>query len=375
VDATVAKVRTRIWIPEITKLVKDIKKSCIICRFLEKMYLEQRMAPLPIERLMPSPAFFHSAVDIFGPFTIRDTVKKRTHGKAYGVLFNCLYSRAVYIDLAEGYDTKSFLLALRRFVSVRGYPGSMRSDHGSQLICASTELKEIISNTWDWNSIYSFGEHQNMTWKLNKSADAPWENGCSEALIKSTKRCLVQSIGTSILTFSELQTALFDVTALLNERPIGTKTTNPDEGAYLCPNDLLLGRTNRSAPYGQWFQNNDSGKIRLSAINDIVDSFWKKWLKYYFPTLIVRKKWHTERRNVCTGDIVLMQQDSNDYKGVWRLAQVCEATKSTDGKVRDVKLRYKQQGPNGTYKGVQDTCVNRSVHKLVLILPVEEHNC
>ncbi len=97
-------------------------------------------------------------------------------------------------------------------------------------------------------------------------------------------------------------------------------------------------------------------------------------MKFYFPTLIVRKKWHTEMRNVCSGDIVLMQQDSNDYKGTWRLAQVCDTLDSSDRKVRSVKLRYKQQGPDGTYKGLQDTCVNRSVHRLVMILPVEEQN-
>lgn len=371
IDATVAKVRSRVWIPGITRLVKEIKRACVICRFIEKMYLEQRMGLLPVERLRPAPAFFHCAIDIFGPFIIKDAVKKRTRGKAYGILFNCLYSRAVYLDLAEGYDTRSFILALRRFVSVRGYPSTMRADHGSQLICASKELQKMITDAWDWKTIYSFGEQQNMKWLINKSADAPWENGCSEALIKSTKRCLTQSIGTNILTFSELQTALFDVAGLLNERPIGTKTTDPNEGAYLCPNDLLLGRTSRNAPIGHWTPSNSS-KVNLSAIHEIVEAFWKKWMKFYFPTLIVQKKWHTEVRNVCIGDIVLLQQDSNDYKGVWRLAQVSEILDSSDGKVRSVKLRYKQQGPDGTYKGLQDTYVTRSVHRLVMILPVEE---
>jgi hypothetical protein len=53
-------------------------------------------------------------VDLFGPFTINDTVKGRTHGKAYGVLFNCMSSRAVYVDLAEGYDTSHFSFRLRQ---------------------------------------------------------------------------------------------------------------------------------------------------------------------------------------------------------------------------------------------------------------------
>lgn len=40
---------------------------------------------------------------------IRDAVKKRRHGKAFGVIFNCLVTRAVHlVVLAERYSTKEF---------------------------------------------------------------------------------------------------------------------------------------------------------------------------------------------------------------------------------------------------------------------------
>lgn len=45
---------------------------------------------------------------------------------------------------------------------------------------------------------------------------------------------------------------------------------------------------------------------------------------------------------------------------------------SRDSKVRDVVVRYKIKRPGITYKGQDDVCVNRSIHKLVVILPVEE---
>ena len=48
------------------------------------------------------------------------------------------------MDLAEGYDTDSYFQVQRRFVAVRGYPKKMRSDLGSQLVCANKEMKEII---------------------------------------------------------------------------------------------------------------------------------------------------------------------------------------------------------------------------------------
>lgn len=49
-------------------------------------------------------------------------------------IFNCLVSRAVYIDLAEGYDVGSFMMVLRRILSIRGYPQKMISDAETQLV-------------------------------------------------------------------------------------------------------------------------------------------------------------------------------------------------------------------------------------------------
>ena len=40
----------------------------------------------------------------------------------------------------------------------------------------------------------------------------------------------------------------------------------------------------------------------------------------------------------------------------------------------ELSIRYKNQGPNGEYKGVQDTFIKRSVHRLVLLLPIEEQH-
>lgn len=60
----------------------------------------------------------------------------------------------------------------------------------------------------------------------------------------------------------------------------------------------------------------------------------------YFPTLIVRQKWHTSRGNLERGDLVLVQ-DTNMIRGKWKLAQVTEAEPGKDGKVRDVTVQNK----------------------------------
>ena len=92
---------------------------------------------------------------------------------------------------------------------------------------------------------------------------------------------------------------------------------------------------------------------------------------YYFHTLLIEQKWHTVKRNLIEGDLVLVQ-DSRAIRGEWKLAQVIEAKPGSGGLVRDVSIRYKSQSRGNRYKGQQDIIVKRSANRLVLLLPVDE---
>ena len=76
-------------------------------------------------------------------------------------------------------------------------------------------------------------------------------------------------------------------------------------------------------------------------------------------------------RNVQKGDIVLVN-DQNVLRGEWKIAQVVEGIQGRDGKTRDVLLRYKINESGKRYVGQRDMQMTRSVHRLVVILPVEE---
>ena len=62
VEATVSKIRSTTWTPGIRKIVKRVKATCAQCRILEKKKLEQKMGQLPLERITPSPTFYHTAL-------------------------------------------------------------------------------------------------------------------------------------------------------------------------------------------------------------------------------------------------------------------------------------------------------------------------
>ena len=80
---------------------------------------------------------------------------------------------------------------------------------------------------------------------------APHQNGCAEALtVKSCKKSQKTAIGGQLLTPFELYTCLLKIANLLNQRPIGRIPNDPDDGAYLCPNDMLLGRATPEIPQG-----------------------------------------------------------------------------------------------------------------------------
>ena len=226
------------------------------------------MGKLPVDRLKPSPAWTCTAIDLFGPFKIRDEVKKRTTGKTYGVIFNCLSTRAVHVDLAADYSTEKFLMVLRRIVSIQGYPSKLYSDNGPQLVAANEELKNVVQG-WNQEELKEFGVMAGFKWDF-ASADAPWQNGVSEALVKSMKRAITAAISDHVMTFSELQTVCFEVANLVNERPIGRHRTSPDDGTYLCPNDLLLGRATSRVPSGP-FRESSNPRQQFEFVQNVVN--------------------------------------------------------------------------------------------------------
>ena len=98
-------------------VVASAISKCVRCRKLRGAVQEQRMAELPNDRMEPAPPFSNCAVDYFGPLIIKEGRKEL---KRYGVLFTCMASRAIHIEVAATLETDSFITALCRFICRRG---------------------------------------------------------------------------------------------------------------------------------------------------------------------------------------------------------------------------------------------------------------
>ena len=128
VDRTLWRSRSTAWIIRGRRTAATIQRNCFTCRRRRKKLEQQIMAPLPEIRMKPAPVFSSTAIDLFGPITIKDTVKGRARRKAWGVLFCCMATTAVHIEVTEDYSCDSFLLCLKRFVNLRGTPTWIQSD-------------------------------------------------------------------------------------------------------------------------------------------------------------------------------------------------------------------------------------------------------
>ena len=115
---------------------------------------------------------------------------------------------------------------------------------------------------------------------------------------------------------------------------------------------------------------------RLETVNDVIQSFWKKWNETAKPALLLHKRWNTDFRNLKVGDVVIVLEKQMGGASLHKLAKVSKASPGSDGKVRSVSLIYNQlkADERGTliYSGGTDIEATRSVHKLVLVVPVDE---
>ncbi|XP_077363581.1 uncharacterized protein LOC144007644 [Festucalex cinctus] len=123
------EIRRSYWILRGREAVRRYQHTCSECRRWKANPAVPKMADLPPARLrLRKPAFFSTGMDCFGPFQVK--VGRRME-KRWGIIFKCLTTRGVHLDLLNKIDADSFLMALRRFIARRGTPAELYSDQGT----------------------------------------------------------------------------------------------------------------------------------------------------------------------------------------------------------------------------------------------------
>ncbi len=360
VKATLTELRSQFWIVRGRSFVRQILGRCTVCkRFEGRPYHAPNPPPLPVFRVDESPPFTYTGVDFAGPLHVKEA--NDTSSKVWISLFTCCVTRAVHLDLVQDLSAPSFLRCLKRFTARRGIPTKMVCDNGKTFKATAKILHSIVSHGEVQRYVTGLG----IKWVFNLPK-APWWGGVFERLIRSTKRCLRKIIGQARFAYDELLTAIVEVEAVLNSRPLSYVSMDDIEEP-LTPSHLLIGRRILSLPdHLCGGAEDDDGDIgigpevltkRARHLNNVLNRFWARWRKEYLLELREthrHHRGHTCPSPVAVDDVVIVHSAARP-RNFWKLGRVKELLTGRDGRVRGAVLQVAGNGRQATqlYRPVQ----------------------
>lgn len=319
------------------------------------------MADLPRERVTPAPAFLKVGVDYCGPFSMSYPGRKARPVKCFVVVFVCLVTKAVHLEVALDLTTQAFVAALRRFVSRRSKPQLIMCDNAKNFVGAKREVDELaklFKNQQFQDAVVREACNESIEFRFIP-ARSPNFGGLWEAAVKSFKCHFKRTIGLRTITHDEFVTVLVQIEACLNSRPLTPLSSDPNDLDVLTPGHFLVQRPLASMAEPSY---QDIPENRLSMwqrTQEFVRRIWEKWSTQYLSTLHSRTKWTRQRDNLAVGTMVLLREE-NLPPLKWQLGRVTDVRVGNDGNVRVATIRTK----DGTYeRGISKIC----------ILPIEDN--
>lgn len=353
-DLIMGSLLEKYHIVNVRNFIRNMIRSCIPCRRRNARASSQLMADLPIERLTAfEPCFTYCGTDCFGPIVCKVHRRKSPY---YGVLFLCMNSKAIHLEMVKTLGTDDFLLALMRFVSLRGNVKQIRSDNGSNYVGAERNLREIVKK-WNEKQIHDELRAKNVHWEWQKPY-ASAQSGIWERRVKETKRHLYAILAGATPSPDVLRTVFCEVACIMNQVPLTPVSDSIDSYDVLTPAHFLFQRpATLVAPVGDEAEFSHS-RQKWRNVCMLSTAYWNRWLKEYVPSLQKRVKWTAPRRNLSVGDLVTVMEDFLP-RSKWIFGRVIETFPDSKGRVRSAKIRT----PTTEYV--------RPIQKLAVVCEVE----
>ena len=323
-----AEIRRRFWILQGREAVRRFQRTCIGCRTWRGRPVIPVIADLPGSRLELRKAPFHSTgVDCFGPFAIR---RGRANEKRWGIVFKCMTTRAVHIEVLHHMTTDSFLMSFRRFVSRRGTPYALLSDQGTNFKGGESELRDSFDSLKP--DIQGLLVKNQVRFVFNPP-NAPHMGGTWEREVRSIKTALYTVLGQQTPTDEVFATVLVEIEGILNSKPLGYASSDVADVDPITPNCLLMGRRDPTLPQAVYDPSELVGRRLWRHSQVLTDQFWRKFVLLYLPSLQTRRKWTKETNNLAQGSVVMIV-DQSLPRAMWLTGRVKEVLPGTDGRVR-----------------------------------------
>lgn len=336
-ERVLAELRRTFWVLRGREAIRKHQHSCRECQLWRAKPDVPKMADLPSSRLrLYKPPFYSTGVDCFGPFRIKIG---RRNEKRWGILYKCMTTRCVHLDLLKNLDSNAFLMSLRRFVSHRGTPFELLCDNGTNFVGGNRELQDAFETMAP--QLQEQLAKQQITFRFNPPA-APHFGGTWEREVKSVKTALKVILKDQIVPDTVLHTVLIEVEGIMNSKPLGYLSTDVADPDPVTLNILIMGHQDSSLAQAIYDSTNLLGTRRWKHSQVLADHFWSTFIRHYLPGLQGRQKWRKDGKDLSAGQVVLIV-DPQLPRALWPVGKVTQTHPGPDNRVRTVAVKVKDR--------------------------------
>jgi hypothetical protein len=333
------------WIPRVRAVAQKLIKQCVICQRYRPQFKSPTTCGLPVDRVNLIVPFAKTGIDYTGHYMIDDG--KEEPSKYYLLIFTCLVTRAIHLEVVNSMSTEMFLLAMIRFCNRYGVPKHVYSDNAKSYIAGGKILSSVFASDEFSNAFkpYSIEFRHIPTY-------SPWYGATWERLIKTVKLCVNKTIGRRVLNYFNFITMISDVQSIINNRPLTYRSS--DNGIdTVTPNHFL--RLNVDTPSmiltdisglpdeveDPDYDPYDKLITSLDVRQQLVNKFYEIWLRNYLLSLkrdVKNQSNACDRHTLHVGNVAIMQ-NMVKTRPYWKLVRIMEHVPSTDGNLRAVKVQ------------------------------------
>ena len=346
--AVLTEIRKHYFIPKHFSTVKKSLKQCVHCRRFnnhsirlnQNLYRNFREDP-------PTVPFANVFIDYLGPFNVKI---EKENSKVWILIFTCTWSRAINLKICKSLNVSDFLRAFSLHCFEFGIPQLCVSDLGSQIVAGANTISSFIN---DPSSQLYFEEKGIKPLTFEHYFKGQSQLGSLvEVCVKLVKRLIFGSIRNNILSYSDFEFLVCQVTHLANRRPIAFKEALRDNGIDIpepiTPELLLRGYELSSMnlipnlqpiPNGEDdFKFNTSIKDEFSQLSKVKESLHKIYNDEFLHTLLAQAVDKKDRfrpvnhEPLEVGDIVLIKDEHSKISN-YPMGRIKEIFKNSLGEV------------------------------------------
>ena len=354
VDSTLNVLRNEgIWLTFARGSVKrNLSENCYICKRYNNHPFDKPNVPtaLPSFRTKFTRAYEHCGVDYTGAFNCVGIDGKIT--KIYILLFSCMVTRAVHLEVVPNMTAEEFVQAFVRLSNRYGVPTVIYSDNAKQFQLGGSLLSKILLS----DHVTEMCRTRNVTFR-NIPVYSPTFGGTYERMVGIVKKCITKSFRQTAYTIFQFMTILTDVMNVVNNRPLTYVGTDRDS-TVITPNllsnpchnypRLALDRDN---VHNVWNQTRDPKALVdvYTSMNERIEQskdFAKTLHHAYLLSLREqhRKEFNPKNKSqpwLKEGSICF--HDIKDDRAVAPLVKIVKLMPGKDGRVRVVRILKSDQ--------------------------------